>query len=68
MLDWIRKALDKTDPTVSMKHAAFGIAVIFSCLWLTYRCFIAMDAQWVAAYAIFMGSVSVTKIAGKTDV
>jgi hypothetical protein len=68
MPSWISGFFDKTDPTKSMKHLAYAVAVCSATCWLSYDLFRSpMTANWVAAYAAFLAAVVTGKIAGKDE-
>lgn len=63
MLNFLRRFLDKTDPTASLKHAAYAVVVCMSCLWLTYELVRrGMDATWLGTYTVLVGAVTTAKI------
>lgn len=65
MRELLKKLLNPSDPTTSMRHAAFGVAVASSVAWLTGALIKdGITGEWVAAYAIFMGAVTTGKVVG----
>jgi hypothetical protein len=69
MLDYLRKFLDPTDPTGSLKHAAYALVICASCFWLSADLFMkeaggakrGIDANWVAAFGLLLGAVTTAK-------
>ena len=68
MLQYVKAFLDATDPSASLKHLAFAAGMGFSLLWLSYElCVHGMSVNWIAAYTIFVGAITTTKIVGGKD-
>jgi len=68
MLDYIKKFIDATDPTVSLQHFAYALVICMSCLWLTYDLAKhGLSGSWVATYTLLTGAVTTAKIIGKPD-
>lgn len=66
MTEWLRKFLDATDPTSSLRHAAFAAVIGSSIVWLTMDLAKApMSERWVAAFGLLLGAVTVAKTVGK---
>lgn len=64
MREYLKKFLDASDPSASLKHAAYAIAVLASVFWLTWDMLRGpINAEWCAAYGIFLTLVTVGKIA-----
>jgi len=71
-LRYLARFIDKTDPTASLKHAAYALVVVCYCGWLTYDLIIksdsaagvGIDANWVGAAAILVAAVTTGKIVG----
>ena len=69
---YLKKAFDPTDPTVSLKHIAYGGVIAFGCFWLSYDLAIkgvggvkhGIDAEWVAAFGLLLTAVTTGKIVG----
>ena len=63
-----RRLLDQTDPTASLRHAAYLLVVVSSCGWLTFALYRAvMDSQWVASFGLLLAAVTTGKVWGSTD-
>lgn len=70
-IKWANKFLDATDPTASLRHLAYALGVGASIVWLSVDMAIkeagthrGIDANWVAAYGIFIGVIAITKMKG----
>jgi len=62
------RLLDQTDPTASLRHAAYLLVVVSSCGWLTFALYrAAMDSQWVASFGLLLAAVTTGKVWGSTD-
>ncbi len=66
-MNWILRLFDKTDPTASLRHAAYALVVAASCVWLTIGLYrpTGLDANWVAAFVALLGAVTAGKVLGK---
>ncbi len=63
MGEYLKRFFDVTDPTASLKHAAYALVVLSSCGWLTYGLVEnGMDASWIGAYTVLIGAVTTAKI------
>ena len=63
---FLLKLLDKTDPTASMRHAAYGLVIVAGCVWLTiglYRTGLTVD--WATAFGLLLAAVTTGKVLGK---
>ena len=68
MFGYLKSFLDKTDPTTSLKHAAYALVVVMSCAWLSYHLIkVGMDATWMGVYTVLVGAVTTTKLVGGKD-
>ena len=68
MFSYLKRFLDATDPTSSLKHAAYAAVIGCSICWLTYSIVhTGIDVNWVAAYTVLVGAASLTKIIGGND-
>ena len=64
-MSYLRRFLDASDPTASMKHLAYGVVVLGGCFWLTWDMVRGpINAEWVAAFALLLGAVTTGKIVG----
>ena len=65
-MSYLLRLLDQTDPSASLRHAAYAVVVVISCSWLTYDLARRpMDGSWVAAFAALLAAVVTGKVAGK---
>lgn len=66
-MKFLLRLLDKTDPTASMRHAAYGLVILASCAWLTIGLYrpAGLDANWVAAFGLLLAAVTTGKVLGK---
>ena len=62
-MTWLRSLLDATDPTASLRHAAYAVVVVSGVGWLTYSV-PHLDANWVAAFAALLAAVTTGKVIG----
>lgn len=63
MLEYLKGFFDKTDPTKSLKHAAYALGVCSATAWLSYDIFrTPMTANWVVAFSAFLTTVVVGKV------
>jgi hypothetical protein len=64
----IRRLIDKTDPTASLRHAAYALVVVCSCGWLSFALIKpGLDGNWVAAFGLLLAAVTTGKIIGQKD-
>lgn len=65
---YLARFLDKTDPTASLKHAAFAVVILFGCLWLSWNLFVVekITTEWNYAFGILMGAVTASKVVGSS--
>ena len=77
MREYLKKFLDATDPSASLKHAAYALVVCFGCGWMTYDlCVKTLDAgvkrgitaQWNISFGLLLTAVTGAKVLGKQDV
>ena len=66
-MSWILRLFDKTDPTASLRHAAYALVVVAGCAWLTIGLYrpAGLDANWVAAFGLLIAAVTTGKVLGK---
>ena len=63
MLNYLKGFFDKTDPTRSLKNAAYALVILFSCAWLSYQLIKnGMTSEFCVAYATLVSAVTVAKI------
>jgi hypothetical protein len=76
MREYLKKFLDQTDPTASLKHAAYASVICFGCGWLTYDLMVktieagvkrGITAQWNVAFGLLLAAVTTGKVMGKQD-
>lgn len=68
MRDYLKKFLDATDPTGSLKHLAYAVMVLSTISWLSYSIYKKngeIDGNWMGVYGLFVGAVTTAKIVGK---
>ncbi len=64
----IRRLIDKTDPTASLRHAAYAAVVASGCGWLTFALIKpGLDGNWVAAFGLLLAAVTTGKVVGQKD-
>jgi len=64
-MNLLRSLINSTDPTVSLKHAAYGATVIFAFGWLTWDMIRGpITAEWNVAFGLLLGAVTVGKVVG----
>lgn len=62
---YLARFLDASDPTASLKHAAYALVVGCGCFWLTWDMIRGpINAEWCAAFALLLGAVTTGKIVG----
>ena len=62
---YLARFLNATDPTASLKHAAYALVVCAGCFWLTWDMIRGpINAEWCAAFALLLGAVTTGKIVG----
>ena len=68
MLNYLKGFFDKTDPTRSLKNAAYALVVIFSCFWLTWQLAKnGMTSEFCVTYATLVSAVTIAKAIKKED-
>ena len=75
MREIFKKFLDATDPTGSLRLAAYAVVICCSCGWLTYDLAIktvsglkkGIDSDWNVSFGLLLAAVSLTKVFGKDD-
>jgi hypothetical protein len=63
----ISRLIDKTDPTASLKHAAFGAVITASIVWLSYGLWKAegkITTEWNYALGLLLTAVAIGKVVG----
>lgn len=59
------RLIDKTDPTMSLKHAAYGLVVLSGCGWLTLEVVKhSITTEWVTAFGLLLAAVTTGKVVG----
>lgn len=62
MLNYLKSFLNQSDPSTSLKHGAYALVVVMSCIWLTYALVkTGLDASFAAVYVTLVGAVSLVK-------
>ena len=68
MIEYIKGFFDKTDPTKSLKHAAYAIGVCSSVCWLSHWVWVGpKDANFVAAFGLFLAAIVTGKVVEGTQ-
>ena len=70
LLGYLGRLTNPTDPTASLKHAAYAVGVVAAVVWLSVDMAIkeaggghrGIDANWVTAFGLFLAAVSITKM------
>ena len=63
---YLSRFLDATDPSASLRHAAYAAVVGASMVWLTYGLHHeGMTGNWVAAFGLLLTGVTTGKVLGK---
>ncbi len=66
MMCYLRRFLDTTDPTASLRHLTYGAVVAFACGWLTWDMIRGpITSEWNVAFGLLLTAVTTGKIAGK---
>lgn len=61
--------LDATNPTSSLRHAAYALVVVCACGWLTWDMIRGpINDAWNVAFGLLLSAVTVGKIVGSKDV
>lgn len=63
-MNYLKRLMDRTDPSASLRHAAYAVVVACGCGWLTFGVR-HLDGNWVAAFAALLAAVTGAKIAHK---
>ncbi len=63
-MSYITRLIDATDPTASLRHAAYLTVVAAGIGWLTWGCRKDIDANWVAAFGLLLAAVTTGKLVG----
>ena len=68
MLNYLKGFFDKTDPTKSLKNAAFAVVVAFSCFWLSWQLIKnGMTSEFCVTYATLVSAVTIAKTVNKQE-
>ena len=69
MFSYLKGFLNPTNPSASLRHAAFALVIVSGCAWLTIALFrpAGLDANWVASFALLLAAVTTSKIMGQPD-
>lgn len=63
---YLLRFFNASDPSASLKHAAYALVVTASVLWLSWDIARApMSPNWVAAFTALLAAVVAAKIVGK---
>ena len=62
---YLARFLDQTDPTASLKHAAYALVVGCACCWLTWDMIRGpITSEWNVAFGLLLAAVTTGKIVG----
>lgn len=63
-MNFLLGLIDKTDPTKSLREAAYGFGIFMSAVWLTIALFqkAGMDATWATVFSIFVAAITGAKV------
>ena len=60
---YLAKFLNATDPTGSLRHAAYALVVLCSCAWLTWDMKRGpITAEWNVAFGLLLAAVTTGKV------
>ena len=66
-MNYLARLMDKTDPTASLKHVAFAVAVCGAIVWLSYDIYRSpMTGNWAGAFTAFLAAVVTGKVVGSS--
>ena len=64
-MNYLARFLNASDPSASLKHAAYALVVLFSCGWLSWDLSRGpIDGNWCAAFGLLLAAVTTGKIVG----
>jgi hypothetical protein len=62
---YLGRFLDQTDPTASLRHAAYAVVVVFALGWLTWDMIRGpITSEWNVAFGLLMAAVTTGKLVG----
>jgi len=62
----IKRLLDTTDPTASMRHFAYLLVIACGCGWLSFSLYRpGLNAEWVTSFGLLLAAVTTGKVMGK---
>jgi hypothetical protein len=62
---YLARFLDASDPSASLKHAAYAMVVCGGCFWLSWDMIRGpINAEWCVAFGMLLGAVTTGKIVG----
>lgn len=65
---YLAKFLSATDSTASLRHAAYALGVLFSCLWLTWDMIRGpITTEWNFAFGLFLTAIVTGKVAKQSE-
>lgn len=60
---YLQKFLDASDPTGSLRHAAYALVVICACGWLTWDMIRGpITSEWNVAFGLLLAAVTTSKV------
>lgn len=65
-MNYLARFLSAADTTASLKHAAYALVVVCSCVWLTWDMIRGpITSEWNVAFGLLLGAVVTGKVWGK---
>lgn len=62
-MSWLKKLVDSSDPTASMRSCAYGLVILCSLGWLTRGVLkLGITTEWNVAFGLLLAAVSATKV------
>jgi hypothetical protein len=62
-LNYLKTFLDATDPTGSLRHAAYALVVLCACGWLTWDMIRGpINTEWNVAFGLLLTAVTTGKV------
>lgn len=61
-MTWFQRLLDASDPTASLRHAAYAVVVVGGFFWLTWDMIRGpITSEWNVAFGLLLGAVTTAK-------
>lgn len=62
-MNWLKGFLNATDPTSSLRHAAYAVTVVSALFWLTWDMIRGpITTEWNVAFGLLLGAVTTAKV------